>query len=260
MSTSNAASAPFPELGLWPNQPAAYFMNPRLAPIVLAVVCAHGLALWALQSALRRTEPQPEAAIVMVASLVDPVQPIAPAPPPPAPVSAPTPPATKKTPAPSPIPVKPRAERTPKPVIEREEAATADPTSQPEVMSLDAPVSEAQSPTTPTQTSAPMVAAAPPAPAPLELPNSAAKHLNNPKPPYPALSKRMGEQGTVVIRAWIELNGTASRAEVHTSSGYPRLDRSALQAVQKWRFVPGKRAGVPEAMSFDIPLTFELAR
>ncbi|MEZ5705813.1 MAG: energy transducer TonB [Burkholderiaceae bacterium] len=236
-------------------------MNPRLAPIVLAVVCAHGLALWALQSALQRTAPQPESSIVMVASLVDPVQPIAPAPPPPppAPAKAPAPPAPKKTPAPSPVPVKPRAEPAPKPVIERE-AATAEPQSPTETINLDNPVSAPQPQTTPTQVSAPLVAQAPPAPPPVELPNSSARHLNNPKPPYPALSKRMGEQGTVVVRAWIGLDGTASQVSVRTSSGYPRLDRSAVEAIQRWRFVPGKRAGVPEAMSYDIPLTFTLDR
>ncbi|HEY9094710.1 MAG TPA: energy transducer TonB, partial [Hydrogenophaga sp.] len=189
-------------------------MNPRLAPIVVAVVCAHGLALWALQAAFRRTEPQAETAIVMVASLVDPVQPVAPAPPPPpAPAKAPAPPAPRKAPAPAPIPIKPRTEPAPKPVIERETAA-AEPASQPEAMTLDNPASESRSPAELTQVSAPIVVATPPTPAPLELPNSNARHLNNPKPPYPTLSKRMGEQGTVVIRAWIELDGTASRAEV----------------------------------------------
>ena len=266
MSIANAASMPLLEPITRLNPPVAHFMNPRLAPIVLAVVCAHGLALWGLQAAFRRTEPQAETPIVMVASLVNPDQAVVPSPPPPAPPAPPpktpaTPPAPPKAPAPAPIPVKPRAEPAPKPVIERE-AVAPEPASRPEAMALEnlpsAPVPE----TTAVQSSAPAVSApaAPPAPPPLELPSSTAKHLNNPKPPYPALSKRMGEQGTVVIRALIGTDGFASEVTVHASSGYPRLDRSALQAVRSWRFVPGKRAGVPEAMSFDIPLTFELAR
>ncbi|WP_137922454.1 energy transducer TonB, partial [Hydrogenophaga sp. 2FB] len=99
---------------------------------------------------------------------------------------------------------------------------------------------------------------APPAPPRVELPSSSADYLNNPRPPYPSLSKRMGEQGKVVIRAFIEVNGTASRAEIHTSSGYERLDQTALQTVQRWRYVPGKRAGVAEAMWFNIPVNFVL--
>ena len=52
--------------------------------------------------------------------------------------------------------------------------------------------------------------------------------------------------------------GSASKAEIRTSSGYERLDQTALQTVLKWRYVPGKRAGVPEAMWFNIPINFVL--
>ena len=100
--------------------------------------------------------------------------------------------------------------------------------------------------------------AAPPAPAKVELPNASASYLNNPKPPYPALSKRLGEEGKVVVRAWIDTHGRATQAEIKTSSGYERLDQTALQTVLNWRYVPGKRAGVPEAMWFNIPLNFVL--
>ena len=68
----------------------------------------------------------------------------------------------------------------------------------------------------------------------------------------------MGEQGRVLVRVYIETNGTASRAEIKQSSGYERLDQTALQTVQRWRYVPGKRNGVPESMWFDIPINFVL--
>jgi protein TonB len=42
------------------------------------------------------------------------------------------------------------------------------------------------------------------------------------------------------------------------SSGYERLDNAAYNAVMGWRYVPGKRGGVPAAMHFDVPLIFEL--
>jgi len=92
----------------------------------------------------------------------------------------------------------------------------------------------------------------------VELPSSSAAYLNNPRPAYPALSRRLGEQGTVVVRVLIETDGTASRAEIRQSSGYERLDQTALQTVQRWRYVPGKRAGVPEAMWFNVPISFVL--
>jgi periplasmic protein TonB len=43
-----------------------------------------------------------------------------------------------------------------------------------------------------------------------------------------------------------------------TSSGFQRLDDTAVQTVLRWRYVPGKRAGVPEAMWFNVPITFVL--
>lgn len=102
----------------------------------------------------------------------------------------------------------------------------------------------------------PPPAAAPPAR--IEWPSAQAAYLNNPPPAYPALSRRLGEQGRVVLRVRIEVDGTASAAEVRTSSGYERLDRAALEAVLRWRYVPGKRNGVPEAMWFLVPIQFVL--
>lgn len=61
-----------------------------------------------------------------------------------------------------------------------------------------------------------------------------------------------------MVRAFIEANGTATKAEVRTSSGYDRLDQAALQTVLKWRYVPGKRAGVIEGMWFNVPIHFVL--
>ncbi len=92
----------------------------------------------------------------------------------------------------------------------------------------------------------------------MELPSTDADYLQNPKPVYPALSRRMGEQGRVVVRVLIGADGNAQRAEVRTSSGFERLDQAAIQTVLRWRYVPGKRGGVPEAMWFNVPINFVL--
>ena len=96
-----------------------------------------------------------------------------------------------------------------------------------------------------------------PSPA-VSLPSSDADYLNNPAPAYPRMSRRQGEQGTVVLRVFINTEGRAEKAEIRTSSGYSRLDEAALATVQRWRYVPGKRAGVPEAMWFNVPIRFVL--
>lgn len=92
----------------------------------------------------------------------------------------------------------------------------------------------------------------------MELPSSDADYLQNARPAYPALSKRLGEQGKVLVRVLIGVDGTARQAEVQKSSGFDRLDQAALATVQRWRYVPGKRGGVAEAMWFTVPIVFVL--
>ena len=50
---------------------------------------------------------------------------------------------------------------------------------------------------------------APPAPARFELPSSDADCFQNPRPAYPGLSKRLGEQGQVLVRVFIEVDTRA---------------------------------------------------
>ena len=159
------------------------------------------------------------------------------------PVAAPTPPKPKPRPVPQPLP---QPVATPPP-----EPSTLAPVLPP---SPPAPPAPAE----PVVAAAPPSPPAPPAPPRIELPISSADYLNNPRPPYPPLSKRLGEQGKVVVRVYIDVDGTASRAEVRQSSGFERLDQTAVQTVLRWRYVPGKRAGVPEAMWFNVPISFVL--
>jgi protein TonB len=90
------------------------------------------------------------------------------------------------------------------------------------------------------------------------LPNAQALGLNNPAPSYPKLSRRLNEQGQVVIRVYVGADGSARQGEIKTSSGYDRLDQEALRTVMRWRFVPGQHLGVPEAMWFNVPVNFVL--
>jgi protein TonB len=90
------------------------------------------------------------------------------------------------------------------------------------------------------------------------LPNSEAHGLNNPKPAYPKQSRRLNEQGQVVIRVFVATDGSPQQGEIKTSSGFDRLDQEALRTVMRWRFVPGQRFGTPEAMWFNVPVNFVL--
>lgn len=54
-------------------------------------------------------------------------------------------------------------------------------------------------------------------------------------PDYPAFSRKRKEEGTAVIIAAVE-NGRVRSVEIEKTSGYDRLDNSALRAVKEWRF------------------------
>ncbi len=208
----------------------------RNARIVVAVLVLDGGGVWALQSGLLRRAVE----LVIPAQVLE--------------LSA----AEEKPPEPKPQPaVKPRVEPRPVPAPMAVAKAVAQ-------LSPDAPSPVAASIETSANERAPAGAtshvanAAPPAPTKLELPSTDADYLNNPRPPYPPLSKRMGEQGKVVIRTLIGADGLAQEASIHQSSGFDRLDQAALTTARKWRYVPGKRAGVAEAMWFNVPFTFVL--
>lgn len=96
-------------------------------------------------------------------------------------------------------------------------------------------------------------------PAPAVVPPSFnADYLDNPAPAYPLASKRMGEEGRVLLRVQVEANGLPSKVEVRTSSGSERLDNAALEAVKRWKFVPAKQGEKAVPASVVVPITFNL--
>jgi protein TonB len=82
----------------------------------------------------------------------------------------------------------------------------------------------------------------------------------NPKPPYPLIARRMGAQGVVVLRVFVQANGTVGEVTISQSSGFSILDESALKTVrERWRFVPARLDGRPVASWVEVPIRFVLA-
>jgi len=111
----------------------------------------------------------------------------------------------------------------------------------------------------------PPVIAAAPTPAPKHAPRApaapprAADYLTNPKPPYPALSKRLGEEGMVRLKVLVNPDGSVAQLELAKSSGFARLDLSALDTVlSSWKFHPGTQDGKPVAAWVIVPIEFTL--
>jgi protein TonB len=216
----------------------------RHTVIALAVVGLHVGGLYALQSGLLRRAAEAVMPVEVLAHIV-----------------APTP---RKVDPPPPRP-QPPPKHTPQPVVAK--AQPLPPPPMPLAVAAAEPSPRAVAGATTPQPPAPPVAApvpvappAPPAPPRVQLPDSDAEYLNNKPPAYPPISKRMGEQGQVMVRVFIDTDGNATQAEIRTSSGHDRLDQTALKTVLAWQYVPGKVNGEPKAMWFNVPINFVLAQ
>ena len=89
-------------------------------------------------------------------------------------------------------------------------------------------------------------------------PYTDASLFQNPKPPYPAASRRLGEEGEVILSVSISADGRVNDARVKRSSGFARLDKSALDTVKKWRYIPARNNGRPVAFRYVQPVRFAL--
>ena len=141
-----------------------------------------------------------------------------------------------------PAPMAAERQAVPAPAIAQEEQparAAAEP----------APAERREAPTQPAS------AAEPPR---LTPPAFDAAYLQNPAPTYPPLSRRLHEQGKVVLRVLVSPAGAAAEVLVQATSGSARLDGSALEAVKRWKFSPARRGAEPVAAWVLVPISFNL--
>ncbi|WP_229505127.1 energy transducer TonB [Massilia mucilaginosa] len=108
---------------------------------------------------------------------------------------------------------------------------------------------------------APVLVAAPPAP-PSPGPKtitSGVEYIQAPQPVYPTMSKRMGEQGKVVLLILVNEKGMPDQVKVQSSSGSSRLDEAGRQAAMRAVFKPHVEDGHAVSVYVIVPLTFQLA-
>jgi periplasmic protein TonB len=77
-------------------------------------------------------------------------------------------------------------------------------------------------------------------------------------PIYPPAARRAGEQGTVRLKVLVDTKGRPSTVEVAQSSGFPRLDQAAMDAVRKWRFVAATNGSNAITAWTQVAVTFRL--
>jgi protein TonB len=223
----------------------------------------------------------PESQPIMVSVVEAPVPQVAKAPDTPEPpkpeVQPPAPPEPQVQPEPDPAPPeKAEPEPEPEPVIEKPPVPAPKPKPKPkpkpQPKSKPHPVKETPPPKPVEQPPAPPSPPAgtpdgatttqaprqgPPRDQPVTVSNI--EYLGpGPAPVYPMASKRRREEGRVTVLVVIDTQGTIEKATVVSSSGFPRLDEAALDALRRVRFKPYTRNGVAYTVQARIPFDFNI--
>lgn len=202
----------------------------------MAAVALHGLAAAALASYEPARSLMLDAAPIMVELISAPQIQSAPQP-------HPEPPKSRAV-------AKPETNQAPLPFVPLVAAATESAT--PPAVAAAAPATVAGSRTA--QSHEPAAAV----PAPFTPPVFDAAYLENPAPAYPSLSRRLREEGRVLLRVLVTPAGAAEEVQVRTSSGASRLDAAALETVRRWKFIPARRGAETFPAWVLIPISFKL--
>ncbi|MFM1887453.1 MAG: hypothetical protein RL026_2610 [Pseudomonadota bacterium] len=75
---------------------------------------------------------------------------------------------------------------------------------------------------------------------------------------YPPSSKRLGEQGNVVVRSCIDPKGKLVEATIQESSGVARLDEAAIKYARALRYLAGTEDGKAADACFAFRVRFQL--
>ena len=214
----------------------------RSGRFFLIAAALHVAALaYPLQLALGKLDlPQPETIVVRLTDAVSP-KPMEP------------PKSQTAEPRPTAPQVRERAPQPNRPILAmapRENSPTPTHTVAPQISAPTAPESA--------PTLAPAPVHAPAATATVTAARFNAAYLNNPEPKYPPLSRRLGEEGKVLLKVRVTADGQPSAVDLEKTSSFERLDDAARQAVARWCFVPAKRGDEAIEATVIVPIVFRL--
>lgn len=144
-----------------------------------------------------------------------------------------------------PPPPPPKIESTPPPFVP------------PPEVSIDLPVETTGTAITNVTTKRPVA----PPPPPVQVQKTAPKV--NPRrpverPEYPPQSKRLGEEGSTVLRLYVLADGSIGEVQLGQTSGFPRLDEAAMKQAKRWRFLPGTEGGKPVPAWWDFRVVWKI--
>lgn len=147
--------------------------------------------------------------------------------------------------------------------------AVPKPVARPEPKTVSKPEPTPVLPTPPAPFTPPSLPVAAPSPAaPATAPSNSeavitpprldASYRGNIAPPYPSLSKRLGEAGTVLLHILVKEDGMVGEVRLNKSSGFSRLDQAAIETVKRWKLIPARRGSEPFAAWYNLPINFNL--
>ena len=84
------------------------------------------------------------------------------------------------------------------------------------------------------------------------------EYSQNPPISYPKRARRRGYEGTVLLEVLVNRNGKVADLRILASSGYAILDRSAVNSVKTWSFIPAKKGNDTVDMWVQVPVRFKL--
>ena len=214
----------------------------KLTPLVI-IIGLHAALLYALQSGLLAHPAMQAAPKEIIASLITLT-------PEPEPVAQPKP----QPPKPKVVPVvKPVTKPKPQPVVK--------PKPSPQAITETAPPPPPEKSSEAPSDAVVSAPAAPAAPATAARPKivTGVAYINAPRPVYPAIDARMGNEGTVTLRILINERGRAEKVEVQKSSGSVRMDEAARTAVMRATFRPYLEDGKAIPVYAIVPINFTLS-
>lgn len=212
----------------------------RVNPVALFLAGSMLLGMAALVSTLRlAVEPAPKSAPLVVHALD-----LTPPPSPPDPVSEPPPQAQPVLHVPKPVITPPVSPQQPQLLTTPEIPPERPPSPQPATASNSPAPAASPAPLPPTRT--------------ISAGNLSSSMTHAPPPRYPRESRRSREQGTVVLRVVLEIDGSVAEIAISRSSGHSRLDEAARNAVRKWRWSPTIRDGVAARVTGTVSIPFVL--
>jgi len=75
---------------------------------------------------------------------------------------------------------------------------------------------------------------------------------------YPTSARRLGIQGTSLLRVHVAADGHVTEVTVSKSAGHVDMDEAAMAAVRQWRFEPGRKGEEAVGMWVLLPVEFRI--